>query len=455
MPVAPAGSSGSGFLERQFQLSAHKTTVRTEILAGVTTFMTMAYILFVNPSVLGATGMDKGGILMATALASAFAGILMGFYANLPFALAPGMGVNAFFAFTVVAQMKIPWQTALGAVFIDGVIFLIISLLPIRERIFREIPYSIKLATSAAIGLFIAFIGLRSAGIVINFEATAVKMGDLTSPPVLLSVFGLLLTAWLIARRVKGGLLWGILVTTVLGFFVPNGQGGAVSNWPGFGGLVAMPQWEVFGQVAGQLDIAGALHIGLVMIVFTFTFVDMFDTAGTFVGLATKLGWINEQQQTFPRANRGLVVDSLGTMFGALVGTSTTTTYVESASGIAEGGRTGLTAVTTGGLFLAALFMAPLAGVVPAQATAPALIIVGYLMLEPLLKLKLDDATEAIPAFLTLIMMPLTYNIANGLIWGITSYVVLKLCTGRAREVGITTWVLAALFVISVIYHAT
>lgn len=439
--------------ERLFGLKRQETTVRTEALAGLTTFVTMAYILFVNPNVLGEAGMDRQAVMMATAVACAFGSIVMGLFANLPFALAPGMGMNAFFAFTVVGQMGIPWQTALAAVFFDGVIFLILSLFPIRERIIREIPYNIKLATASAIGLFITFIGLRSAGIVVGSPATLVQMGPLKTAPVLLSVAGILLIAWLMSRQVKGALLIGILAVTLVGFAVPDGQGGTVSHWPGFGGLVQWPSGEVFSRVFLQLDLKDALRMGLVMIIFTFTFVSLFDTAGTFVGLACKLNWISAEKPIFEGAGKGLLAESFAIMAGALAGTSTTTTYIESAAGIAEGGRTGLTAVVTGLLFLGTLFLAPLAGVVPGNATAPALILVGFLMLEPIRKLEMDDYTEAIPAFLTLIMVPFTFNIANGLIFGILSYVILKALTARLREVGPVMWVLAFLCLLSIWYH--
>jgi AGZA family xanthine/uracil permease-like MFS transporter len=437
------------FLDSHFGVSRTGSSVRTEILAGVTTFLTMAYILFLNPQILGSTGMDPRAVMLATALASAFGCLAMGLVARLPFALAPGMGVNAFFAYTVVAQKHIPWEVALGAVFLDGLLFLVLSLLPIRERIIREIPYNLKLATSGAIGLFICFIGLRSAGIVEASEATLVRMGPLNSPPVALAVAGLFFMGWLLARKVRGALLLGIVAVTVAGLFVP-GADGPVTSLPSGGTLVSMPDLGVLGLVMGRMDVVGALEMGLMVIVFTFTFVDLFDTAGTFVGLGTRMGWIDREHQTFPGLGRGLLVDATATMFGAFAGTSTTTTYVESASGMAEGGRTGLTAVTVGVLFLLAMVFAPLAGVVPAAATAPALILVGFLMLEPVTKLDLTDVTEALPAFLCLVIMPLTYNIANGLIWGITSYAVLKVATGRWREVGVTMWVLAILFALGV-----
>lgn len=449
-------AAAPGWMERYFAISQAGSSVGTEIVAGVTTFMTMAYILFVNPNILAATGMNAQAVLMATALSAGFASILMGFLARLPFALAPGMGLNAYFAFTVVLGMGIPWQVVLGAVFIDGLIFLVLSLLPIRERIIQEIPLNLKLATSVAIGLFIAFIGLTQAGLVVASEATYVTLGDLAAPATLVSVFGLVLTGVLLARRAKGALIWGILATTVLAMFVkvPTEDGGmrTLAAVPrGLSDIVAVPDWGVLAETFGQLRIADALSLGVVAIVFTFTFVDLFDTAGTFIGLATKLGILNEKG-SFRGAGRGLIADAIGTMGGAVMGTSTVTTYVESAAGVAAGGRTGLTAVVTGVLFLLAAFFAPLALIIPGQATAPVLIIVGLLMAEPIKRINLEDYTEALPAFLTLIMMPLTYSIANGLIFGILSYVVLKLITGRFRDVKPTMWVLAALFVLYIGY---
>lgn len=449
-------AAAPSWLERYFAISRAGSSVGTEVVAGLTTFMTMAYILFVNPNILSATGMDPQAVLMATALSAGFASILMGFLARLPFALAPGMGLNAYFAFTVVLGMDIPWQVVLGAVFIDGLIFLILSLLPIRERIIQEIPLNLKLATSSAIGLFIAFIGLSQAGLVVDSPATLVTLGEIGAPGTLVSLFGLLLTGVLMARRVKGALIWGILATTVVAMFVRvPGEDGTLRPLAAVPGslsdIVALPSWSVMSQTFGQLEIVDALQLGLVAIVFTFTFVDMFDTAGTFIGLATKLGIVNEKG-SFPGAGRALLADAISTMFGAVMGTSTVTTYVESAAGVAAGGRTGLTAVVTGVLFLLAAFFSPLALIIPGQATAPALIIVGLLMAEPIKRINLEDYTEALPAFLTLIMMPLTYSIANGLIFGILSYVLLKVITGRVSDVKPTMWVLAVLFIFYIAY---
>jgi len=443
-----------GWLEKFFALTASKTTVKTELLAGLTTFMTMAYILFVNPDILGTTGMNKEAVLMATAIASASATLVMGLYANLPFALAPGMGMNAFFAFTAVAQMGMSWQVALAAVFTSGVICLVLTILPIREQIIREIPMNIKLGVSIGIGLFIAFIGLQNAGIVVKNPNTAVAMGSLTSPGVLLSIGGLILMCILLARKVKGALVIGILLTTIVGFWIPGAkEGTTVTFWPGWSHLASLPSWETFSTGFLVLDFAGLMKVGLWTIVFTFVFVDLFDTVGTFSGLATRLGWI-DKTGSFPRAGKGLISDSTGSIIGSLVGTSSTTTYVESAAGIAEGGRTGLTAVTVAVLFLLSLFLAPLATIIPGQATAPALILVGFLMLEPIRQIQLDDLTEAIPAFLAIIMMPLTYSIANGLVWSICTYTLLKTLTGRVKDVTILTWVLTVLFVISIVFKA-
>jgi len=432
-------------LLKRFDLEKHGVSVGSEILAGLTTFATMAYILFLNPVILGDAGMDRGAVLIATALAAGIGSILMGLIANLPFALAPGMGMNAYFTYTVVNQMHIPWQTALAAVFLDGVIFLILSLLPFRSRMIEDIPYNIKLAAAAAIGLFIAFIGFKNAGLIHANQATLVEMGKVYTPATGLMIFGLILMTTLLYRRVKGALLWGILAVTALGFLVPGADGHplvstARMTWPSVNDL---------SKGLFKLDFGGAEKLGFAMIVFTFTFVSLFDTAGTFVGLATKLGWISRDKPIFKEAPRGLIAESLAIMVGALLGTSTTTTYIESASGIAEGGRTGLTAVVTGVCFCLGVVLAPLATLIPTAATSPVLILVGCLMLEPVLKLELDDLTEALPAFLTLLMVPLTFNVANGLIWGIVSYTILKVSTGRIREITPTMWILTILCLIS------
>ena len=437
-------------LDKFFHCRERGSQVRTEFLAGATTFATMAYILFLNPDILGDAGMNKPAVLIATAIAAGFGSILMGLVSNLPFALAPGMGMNAYFAYAVVIQMGIPWRTALAAVFLDGCIFCLISVLPLREKMIRDIPYNIKLAIASAIGLFISLIGLKNVKIVVANPDTLVTLGRVTDPPVMLALFGIILAAVLLNRRIKGGLILAVLAITAIGLAVPDGEGGRVTHWLPLSQW-DWPSWELFRQGAFQLDFQGASQLGLAMIVFTFTFVSIFDTAGTFVGLGTKLGWIDAEHQTFPGANRGLLAESFAIMVGALAGTSTTSTYIESAAGIAEGGRTGLTAVVTGCFFLCSLVLAPLATMIPSQATSPILILVGFLMMESVLKIDLSDITEALPAFLTLIMVPFTFNVANGLVFGILSYVLLKLLTGRYREIGATMWVLSFLSCLSLL----
>jgi adenine/guanine/hypoxanthine permease len=433
-----------GWLDR-FEMAERGTTVGTELLAGVTTFASMAYILFVNPHILAAAGMDEHAVLIATALAAGVGSILMGLIANLPFAMAPGMGMNAYFAYTVCLDMKIPWQTALAAVFLDGVIFLILSLLPIRSRLIAEIPFNIKLATAAAIGLFIALIGMQNIGLVAADPATMLTAGKLT-PAVLLALGGLWLMAALLQRKTHSAFLLGILAVALVSFFVPEKPGGPMIT------TLSEFQWPHPADITrgfGKLDFGGAEKLGLAMIVFTFTFVSLFDTAGTFVGLALRLGWIDKDKPIFEGAGRGLLAESFAIMFGALAGTSTNATYIESASGIAQGGRTGLTAISTGILFLLSVFLAPVMGLIPKQATGPVMILVGLLMLEPLLKLELDDYTESVPAFMALIVVPFTFSIANGLICGIVSYAVLKVITGRVREITPTMWILTILCLIS------
>jgi len=409
----------------------------------------MAYILFLNPSILGDAGMDKGAVLIATALAAGIGSILMGLIANLPFALAPGMGMNAYFAYTVVKSLGVSWQTGLAAVFVDGLIFLVLSLLPFRSKIIESIPYNIKLAASAAIGFFIAFIGLQKVGIVKSHPVTLVQMGSLQDPSRLLVVFALLGIAAMLHFRIKGAFLWGILGTTLLAFWVPGDNGLPLVSFAD----LHWPQLSSLSSGFLKMDFQGAMQMGFANIVFVFGFVSLFDTAGTFVGLATKLGWIDADKPTFEEAPKGLVAESLAIMVGALLGTSTTTTYIESAAGIAEGGRTGLTALTTGLCFLLAVFLAPLATLIPVQATAPVLILVGFLMTESLLKMQLEDITEALPGFLTFLLVPLTFNIANGLTCGILSHTLLKVLTGRYRQINPTMAILSVLCLFSLGRH--
>jgi len=424
-------------LEKLFQLKDNKTTVRTEILAGITTFMTMAYILAVNPSILSATGMDKNALFTATALASLIATLVMAFVAKLPFALAPGMGLNAFFAFTVVLGMGHTWQFALTAVFLEGLIFILLTAFNIRELIVNAIPMSVKHAVSAGIGLFIAFIGMQNAGVIINNDATLVGLGDMGSPGVILALLGLVLTAVLLALKVKGALLIGIFVVTIAG--IPF----SVTQLPE-SNLVSLP--PSISPIFMKFEFSQIFTLDMLIVLFTFLFVDMFDTVGTLVGVSDKAGMLDKQGRV-PRAKQALFADAIGTTAGAMLGTSTVTTYVESASGVAEGGRTGLTSLSVAVMFAIALFFAPVFTMVPGAATAPALILVGFFMMSPILKINFDDFTEAIPAFLTIIMMPLAYSIAEGIVFGMISYVLLKLMTGKHKDLSIVMIILAILFV--------
>jgi len=430
-------------LEKFFQLKANKTNYRTEILAGITTLMTMAYILAVNPDILSETGMDKGAVFTATALASIVATLIMAFVAKLPFALAPGMGLNAFFAFTVVLGMGYSWQFALTAVFIEGIIFLLLTAFNIREIIVNSIPLNMKHSVSAGIGLFIAFIGLHNAGIVTSNPATLVSLGDITSAPAITALIGLILTGVLLALKVKGALLIGIVASTLIG--IPLG----VTHLPEGIKLVSLP--PSIDSIFFQFDFANVFTVDMVVVLFTFLFVDMFDTVGTLVGVSSKAGMLDEKGNV-PRAKQALFADAVGTTFGAMLGTSTVTTYVESASGVSEGGRTGLTSLTVAGMFLLALFFAPLFIMIPGAATAPALIMVGLFMLSPIQKIDLNDFTEAIPAFLTIIIMPLTYSIAEGIVFGMLSYVFLKMLTGKFRDLSITMYIIALLFIAKIVF---
>lgn len=427
-----------GVLERRFKLSEHGTRTKTEIIAGITTFMTMAYILVVNPIILSATGMDKGAILTATALSAAIATILMAFLANLPFALAPGMGLNAFFAFTVVIEMGYSWQFALTAVLIEGIIFILLTFLKVREAIVNAMPAVIKNAVSVGIGLFIAFIGFQSAGIIVNDESVLLALGNMKDPSVLIALAGIVITGILLIKKVKGALLIGMLLTTVLAIIA--GQAALPTA------VVSAPPSlkPIFWKFVGWEEI---LSWDMLIVVFTFLFVDLFDTLGTFIGVSTKAGLLDEEGNV-PNVRQALFSDAVGTTVGAMLGTSTVTTYVESASGVAEGGRTGLTALTTGILFLISMIFAPILTAIPGIATAPVLILVGSFMMSPILKINFDDFTEAIPAFLTIIIMPLAYSIAEGLVFGTVSYVLLKLLSGKGRDVHIVMYIIAALFII-------
>lgn len=431
-------------LEKFFKLSENKTTVKTEIIAGITTFMTMAYILAVNPDILSATGMDKGAVFTATAISAAIGTLVMALWAKLPFALAPGMGLNAFFAFGVCLGMGMSWQFALTAVFLEGILFILMTVFNIREVIINAIPRSMKNAISVGIGLFIAFIGMKNAGIIVDHQATLVHLGDMKSATVILALSGIIITGVLLALKVRGALLFGMVATTLIG--IPAG----VTQMPHFD--FSVPS---ISSIAWQFDwswINSAEGIfTMVTVLFTFLFVDMFDTVGTLIGVSTKANMLNKDGR-IPNVKQALMADSIGTTLGAALGTSTVTTYVESASGVAEGGRTGLTALTTAVLFLFALFLSPLFLMIPAAATAPALVLVGVMMMTPIKNLDFDDYTESIPAFFTLIMMPLTFSIAEGIVFGMLAYVILKLLSGKHKDISVISYVLAVLFILKFIY---
>lgn len=423
-------------LDQFFKLRENGTTVKTEVLAGLTTFLTMAYIIFVNPAILAKAGIDPGAAFVATCLAAAIGTAIMGLYANYPVALAPGMGLNAYFAFGVVLGMGHSWQVALGAVFLSGVIFLIISVLPIREAIINSIPHSQKLAIGAGIGLFLGLIGLKEAGLVVDHPATLVTLGKVAAPTVLMAIVGFLLIAILDYRKLPGAIIIGILVVTVLGIALGLSK---------FGGIVSAP--PSLAPTLMQMDIKGALSLGLLAIVFAFLMVDLFDTAGTLVAVAPRAGLMDADGK-LKRLGKALVADSTATIAGAALGTSTTTSYIESAAGIRVGGRTGLTAVVVAILFLLALFFAPLAGSVPAFATAPALIFVACVMASGLAKIDWEDITECVPAVITAIMMPFTFSITNGIGLGLISYVIIKAGTGRVKDIHPITAAIALAFVL-------
>ncbi len=426
-------------LDNYFKLGEHGTTVRTEVLAGLTTFLTMAYIMFVNPSILGDAGMPKGSVFVATCLIAALGSVLMGLYANYPIAIAPGMGLNAYFAYVVVLGMGYTWQAALGAVFVSGCLFLLVTIFRIRDQIINGIPASIRVAITVGIGLFLALIALKSAGVVVESKATLVTLGDLHSPSVILFTLGFFLIVVLDRLRVPGAILIGILAVTVASFIFGGNQ---------FQGVFSAP--PSIAPTFLQLDIKTALSSGFLNVVLVFFLVELFDATGTLMGVAKRAGLLVPGKME--RFHRSLLADSGAIFAGSLLGTSSATAYVESASGVQAGGRTGLTAVTVAVLFLACLFIAPLAGSVPAYATAPALLFVACLMLKELTEVDWADTTEAIPAAITAVMMPFTYSIANGLAFGFISYAAIKLFTGRARDVHWMVWIIAALFLFKFAY---
>lgn len=453
-------------LEKLFKLKENKTDVKTEVLAGVTTFMTMAYILAVNPSILSAAGMDANAVLLATAISSFIGCACMAFMANYPFALAPGMGLNAYFAYTVCIGMGVSWQTALLAVFVEGIIFIVLSLTNVREAIFNAIPMTLKTAVSAGIGLFVAFIGMQNANIVVNSDATLVTYQPFRANfstegvTALLALIGVVITAYLVIKKVKGNIFIGIIITWVLGMlcqavgiYVPNPEAGWYSLYPN---LSAGWNFASLGETFGAVFEANLSEIGIanfIVVVFAFLFVDIFDTLGTLIGVATKADMLDKDGK-LPRIKGALMADAVGTTAGAIMGTSTVTTFVESASGVAAGGRTGLTSIVTGLLFLVSIILSPLFLSIPSFATAPALIVVGFYMMCNVAKIDFDDYIEAIPAYLCILCMPVLYSISEGIVIGVISYTLLVLVTGKAKEKKLSPlmYILSILFICKYIF---
>jgi len=429
-------------IERLFRLQENQTSVRRELVGGVTTFLTMAYIIVVNPQILAQAGMPAEGVVFATCLSAAVATLVMGFYANYPIALAPGMSLNAYFTFSVCLGMHVPWPTALGAVFFSGVLFVLLTVTRVREQIVNGIPHGLKHATAGGIGMFIAFVGLRSAKLVVANPATFVSLGNFSDREVQAACLGIVLTLALMVRRVNGAILLGILGTTLFGIFR------GLAHWPS--GVLALPHPSA---TFLKLDLRGAAHLGLAEIIFIFLFVDLFDNVGTLVGVCEHGGFIKGGK--IPRVGRALLADGVGTMFGALTGTSTVTSYIESAAGVAAGARTGLSNVMVAGLFLVAMFFSPVAAAIPGFATAPALILVGALMTESIAQVDWKEFSEAFPAFVTLVATPLTFSIATGLSLGVISYTVSKVAAGKFREVSALLWILTIVFVMRYIYMAS
>lgn len=428
----------SSFLERKFSLTKRGTNARTEFLAGLTTFMTMSYILIVNPTMLGKAGMDQGGVFTATIISSVIAMLFMGLYANFPFALSAGMGLNAFFTFSIVIGMGHDWSYALTAVFLEGIIFIFLSIFKVREALFKAIPLQLKNAVSVGIGLFIAMIGATNSGIVVANESTFLALGNLVSKEVLVTFFSLLIMGILSAKKVKGALLYGIIGGTILGLIL------GVTQLPSQGFLSLPPSLK---PVAFKLHWDNIFTLDMFSVMFTFLFVDIFDTLGTITGVATKANMLDEKGN-LPGIGKALLSDAIGTVVGALLGTSTITTFVESASGVTDGGRTGLTSLSVAFFFFLSLFLFPLFSIVPSQATAAALIIVGLFMMSPIKNIDLDDYTESLPAFLTIIMMPFAYSIAEGISIGMISYVFLKVTTGKYKDVSPVMYILAIVFIV-------
>jgi adenine/guanine/hypoxanthine permease len=428
-------------LERYFKLAENHSAIRPELVGGLTTFMTMAYIIVVNPQILSQAGIPAEGVVFATCISSAAATLVMGLYANYPIAMAPGMSLNAYFTYSVCLGMNIPWRTALGVVFLSGVLFLLLTITGVREQIVNGIPDCLKHSIAAGIGLFIAFVGLRNAKLVVPNPATLVSLGNLSLPEVQTACLGMLLTLVFVIRRVNGAILLGILTTALVGF------ARGIAHWPS--ALVSMPHPE---STLLRLDLGGALRLGLVEIVFMFLFVDLFDNVGTLVGVSEQAGLLKDGR--IPRVGRVLVADGVGTILGSLTGTSTVTSYIESAAGIAAGARTGLSNVVVAALFLLAVFFAPVAVAIPGFATAPALVLVGGLMMQSVQQVAWSDFSEAFPAFLTILAMPLTFSIATGLSLGVIAYTTLKVAAGKYRDVSLVLWILTILFALRYLYLA-
>lgn len=427
--------------EKLFKLKEHKTNVRTEMVAGIITFLTMSYILVVNPNILSASGMDRSALFTATAMAAILGTLFMAFIPNLPIAQAPGMGLNSFFAFSVVLGLGYSWQTALTAVFIQGIIFVILTFFNVRELIVKSIPNTIKYAIPVGIGLFITFLGLQNAGIIVRDENTMITLGAMSNPHVWVALLGLILTAVLYYKRVHGAFLIGIASATIFAVIL---------------GLVELPQGSLVAlppdvsPVFLKFEWGNMFTFDMLVVVFTFLFVNLFDTIGTLLGVASKIG-IADKNGSFPQIKKALFADALGTTFGAILGTSTVTSYVESASGVAVGGRTGLTALSTAIMFALALFLAPIFLMVPASATAPALILVGLFMITSVVKINFDDMSEALPAFLTMVMMPFAFSIAQGIIFGMLSFVFIKALSGKWKHISVTMWVIFVLFIVKMV----
>ncbi|MBO4557928.1 MAG: NCS2 family permease [Bacteroidales bacterium] len=437
------------FLAKAFGFDKAKHNVRTEILAGLTTFLTMAYILAVNPGIFSALDMPGGAVFTATALAAIVGTLVMALYAKKPFALAPGMGLNAFFVFTVCLGMGHSWQFALTAVFLEGIIFIILTLTKVRTWLINAIPGTLKKAIGAGIGLFIAFIGLQNAGIIANSDATLVTLGDITHGTGLLALIGLFITAGLVMAKVRGGILWGILITAILGLFIKDpATGAAITTLPSK--YVSLP--ESISPIFCKFEWGQILSWDMLAVVFTFLFIDMFDTMGTIIGVHQGAGLIDKGNEEIPGVEKMFLADSIATIAGACFGTSTTTTYVESASGVGEGGRTGLTAFSVAVLFALALFLSPIFLAIPGAATAPALIIVGVMMMPSIKTIHWEDYCKAIPAFITIIMMPLAYSISDGILLGVISYVLCHAVAGKFKDISITMWILAILFICKYIF---